>query len=502
MKNKISEAAGVATGNHARLPRQEETVEAPSPSGLPHPPFPDGRQIKGPAGFWRRLAAGTADFLLCLILYALMYVGGVKYLDYLESDMVLDIFQEVIPAFFIFLFLYHLIMEATPLRATPGKLLFRMRVFDRNGRRTGVVSIILRHAAKLLTLLTAGIGFIVAPFRRDKRTLHDLLSGTSVLVIRKTPLLSGQRTTLPEQAKKQGIQAGCSPGPDTRTHFSAGSGGGKLSATGLIKIYGGRRAVNGVNLEIHPGEVVGLLGPNGAGKTTTFYMIVGLIRPDDGQILLDGEDVSRCPMYIRARKGLNYLPQEPSIFRKLTVEENILAILETLDLSRQERRERLKELLGELDLTPLAKNHAYSLSGGERRRVEITRALVTSPKYILLDEPFAGIDPLAVIDIQTIIGKLKAKGIGVIISDHNVRETLSVCDRAYILNEGSILVEGDPDTISQSEIARKIYFGEKFSLESAAGKEMEDTEMVLSYDGESFRMKDQARPDDPSGKIS
>ncbi len=264
---------------------------------------------------------------------------------------------------------------------------------------------------------------------------------------------------------------------------------GKLVATGLVKIYGGMRVVNGINLEIHPGEVVGLLGPNGAGKTTTFYMIVGLIKPDDGQILIDGEDVSRCPMYIRARKGLNYLPQEPSIFRKLTVEENILAILETLDMNRQERRERLKELLKELDLTPLAKNRAYSLSGGERRRVEITRALVTSPKYILLDEPFAGIDPLAVADIQNIIGTLKAKGIGIVISDHNVRETLSVCDRAYIVNEGSILVEGDPDTISRSEIARKIYFGENFSLETAARKETEDEKMVLSYDGESFRMK-------------
>ncbi len=268
---------------------------------------------------------------------------------------------------------------------------------------------------------------------------------------------------------------------------------GKLVATGLVKIYGGMRVVNGINLEIRPGEVVGLLGPNGAGKTTTFYMIVGLIKPDDGQILIDGEDVSRCPMYIRARKGLNYLPQEPSIFRKLTVEENILAILETLDLNRQERRERLKELLQELDLTPLAKNRAYSLSGGERRRVEITRALVTSPKYILLDEPFAGIDPLAVADIQNIIGTLKAKGIGIVISDHNVRETLSVCDRAYIVNEGSILVEGDPDSISRSEIARKIYFGENFSLESAVSREAPDEKMVLSYDGESFRMNDNTR---------
>jgi lipopolysaccharide export system ATP-binding protein len=239
---------------------------------------------------------------------------------------------------------------------------------------------------------------------------------------------------------------------------------GILSAKGLTKIYNKRKVVNKVDLTISQGEVVGLLGPNGAGKTTTFYMMVGLIKPDEGNICLDGEDISNYPMYIRARKGLNYLPQEPSIFRKLTVEENILAILETLNLSEEERHERLKELLAELDLTGLAKNYAYSLSGGERRRVEITRALVTSPKYILLDEPFAGIDPLAVADIQKIIEKLKQKGIGIIISDHNVRETLSCCDRAYILNEGAILVEGEPGKIANSELARKFYFGEDFSL--------------------------------------
>jgi lipopolysaccharide export system ATP-binding protein len=237
-----------------------------------------------------------------------------------------------------------------------------------------------------------------------------------------------------------------------------------LSAKGLIKIYNKRKVVNQIDLSISPGEVVGLLGPNGAGKTTTFYMIVGLIKPDAGEIFLNGENITGFPMYLRARKGLNYLPQEPSIFRKLTVEENIMAILETLDMSDDERTERLQELLMELDLTALAKNHAYSLSGGERRRVEITRALVTHPKYILLDEPFAGIDPLAVADIQKIIDKLKSKGIGIIISDHNVRETLSCCDRAYIVNEGAILVEGAPEIIAGSELARKFYFGETFNL--------------------------------------
>jgi lipopolysaccharide export system ATP-binding protein len=238
----------------------------------------------------------------------------------------------------------------------------------------------------------------------------------------------------------------------------------KLEAKGLSKVYANRTVVNKVDIQINQGEVVGLLGPNGAGKTTTFYIIVGLVWPDSGNIYLNGEDISKCPMYIRARKGINYLPQEPSIFRKLTVEENIMAILETLDLSAEERKIRLEELLGELDLHHLAKSRAYSLSGGERRRVEITRALVTSPKYILLDEPFAGIDPLAVADIQKIIYKLKSKNIGIVISDHNVRETLSVCDRAYIINEGTVLVEGNPDTIAQCEIARKIYFGEDFVL--------------------------------------
>jgi lipopolysaccharide export system ATP-binding protein len=237
-----------------------------------------------------------------------------------------------------------------------------------------------------------------------------------------------------------------------------------LEARALTKMYGGRTVVSGVDLEIRPGEVVGLLGPNGAGKTTTFYMIVGLIKPDGGRIFLDSEEITRDPMFVRARKGINYLPQEPSVFRKLTVEENILAILETLDIEGEERKNRLKQLLGELDLTDLARNKAYSLSGGERRRVEITRALVTSPRFILLDEPFAGIDPLAVADIQKIIQKLKSKGIGVVISDHNVRETLSVCDRAYILNEGTVLIEGLPEMIAESKIARKFYLGDDFRL--------------------------------------
>jgi lipopolysaccharide export system ATP-binding protein len=236
----------------------------------------------------------------------------------------------------------------------------------------------------------------------------------------------------------------------------------RLEAKALTKVYGGRKVVDGVDLEIRPGEVVGLLGPNGAGKTTTFYMIVGLIKPDGGRIFLDAAEITREPMYVRARRGINYLPQEPSVFRKLTVEENILAILETLDIDGEERKNRLNQLLGELDLTDLAGNMAYSLSGGERRRVEITRALVTSPRFILLDEPFAGIDPLAVADIQKIIQKLRAKGIGVVISDHNVRETLSVCDRAYILNEGKVLIEGLPEMIAESKVARKFYLGDDF----------------------------------------
>jgi len=237
-----------------------------------------------------------------------------------------------------------------------------------------------------------------------------------------------------------------------------------LLAEKLVKTYNGRRVVNKVDLVINRGEVVGLLGPNGAGKTTTFYIIVGLIKPDEGSVLINGEDISLYPMYLRARRGINYLPQEPSIFRKLTVEENIMAILETLNINGEDRKRKLHELLGELDLSDLAKNKAYSLSGGERRRVEITRALVTSPQYILLDEPFAGIDPLAVADIQNIILKLKSKGIGVVISDHNVRETLTVCDRAYILNEGAILVEGNPDYIANSEVAKKFYLGENFDF--------------------------------------
>jgi lipopolysaccharide export system ATP-binding protein len=217
-----------------------------------------------------------------------------------------------------------------------------------------------------------------------------------------------------------------------------------------------------VDLEFRAGEVIGLLGPNGAGKTTTFYIIVGLIRPEGGQVFLSGEEITHDPMYVRARKGVTYLPQEPSVFRKLTVEENLMAILETLDLSPEERRRRLATLLDELRIAPLAKRKAFSLSGGERRRVEISRSLVISPRFILLDEPFAGIDPLAVVDIQNIISQLKAKGIGVVISDHNVRETLGACDQAYILNEGRILERGTPEEIAQSRKAREIYLGENF----------------------------------------
>jgi lipopolysaccharide export system ATP-binding protein len=222
--------------------------------------------------------------------------------------------------------------------------------------------------------------------------------------------------------------------------------------------------VDQVSLKIYGGEVVGLLGPNGAGKTTIFYMIVGLYKPNGGKIYLNDEEITSIPMYLRARKGIGYLPQEPSVFRKLTVEENLMAILETLPLSKDERERRLEGLLNELGLSQLRRQKAYSLSGGERRRVEITRALVLSPSFILLDEPFAGIDPIAVVDIQGIVRQLKSKGIGIIITDHNVRETLGVCDRAYILNEGRILEDGSPEKIAQSPKARRIYLGEGFEL--------------------------------------
>ncbi len=233
----------------------------------------------------------------------------------------------------------------------------------------------------------------------------------------------------------------------------------------LTKSYGGRTVVRGVSLEVASGEVVGLLGPNGAGKTTTFYMTVGLTSPDSGRVILDGEDVTDDPMYVRARKGIGYLPQEPSIFRGLTVEQNILAILETLNLDGASRRARLKELLAELNLTPLAHSPAYTLSGGERRRAEITRALVVSPRFILLDEPFAGIDPIAVTEIQKIIFHLKERGIGVLVTDHNVRETLRITDRAYIVHDGILFRSGTPDSLAADEDVRRIYLGAEFRLD-------------------------------------
>jgi lipopolysaccharide export system ATP-binding protein len=239
----------------------------------------------------------------------------------------------------------------------------------------------------------------------------------------------------------------------------------RLYASNLVKIYHTRKVVDRVSLEVNQGEIVGLLGPNGAGKTTTFYMIVGMIRPNDGKVLIDDEDITGLPMYQRARKGIGYLSQEPSVFRKLSVRDNIMAILQTLDLSARQREERLKELLSELDLTPLARNKAYTLSGGERRRVELTRALVTKPKFLLLDEPFVGIDPIAVEEIQRIVARLKEKGLGVLITDHNVRETLQITDHAYVMANGKILKAGTAEFLANDPEARKIYLGERFRLD-------------------------------------
>ncbi|MBM4274445.1 MAG: LPS export ABC transporter ATP-binding protein [Deltaproteobacteria bacterium] len=237
-----------------------------------------------------------------------------------------------------------------------------------------------------------------------------------------------------------------------------------LKIHSLTKSYDSRKVVNGVSLEVRSGEVVGLLGPNGAGKTSTFYMVLGLLNPDAGEIFLDGQDISHLPIFRRARLGLQYLPQETSVFRKLTVAENIMAILETLEPDPAIRQERLEKLLAELRISHLARQKASALSGGERRRLEITRALVTSPHFIILDEPFAGIDPLAVTDIQNIIRHLKDRQLGVLISDHNVREALGVCDRAYIINEGTILEEGTPERLVQSDLAKRIYLGDTFKL--------------------------------------
>ncbi|MEW6439474.1 MAG: LPS export ABC transporter ATP-binding protein [bacterium] len=238
----------------------------------------------------------------------------------------------------------------------------------------------------------------------------------------------------------------------------------RLLADSLTKSYRRRRVVDGVTIEVHAGEVVGLLGPNGAGKTTTFHMMVGITRPDEGRIVLDGQDITDLPMYRRARKGISYLPQETSVFRKLTVEQNIELILETTSLNKQERERRRETLLEELGIRHLSKSKAYLLSGGERRRVEICRARVMEPHILLLDEPFAGIDPIAVADIQNLIHDLRDKGIGILITDHNVRETLGICDKAYILDKGVVLEVGTRETIASSKKAREIYLGEQFTL--------------------------------------
>jgi len=237
-----------------------------------------------------------------------------------------------------------------------------------------------------------------------------------------------------------------------------------LETRDLVKAYRGRRVVDGVSIQVRCGEVVGLLGPNGAGKTTTFNMVVGVIKPDAGQVLFDGQDVARKPMHQRARLGMGYLTQEPSVFRKLTVEQNILAILETCRLSRAERAVRLQYLLEELDLSPLAKHYAYTLSGGEKRRLEITRALVTSPRLLMLDEPFSGIDPIAVFEVQKIVRRLRERGLGILITDHNVRETLKLVDRAYLIHKGRVVCEGDAEFLVNDPKAREIYLGPEFNL--------------------------------------
>lgn len=237
-----------------------------------------------------------------------------------------------------------------------------------------------------------------------------------------------------------------------------------LKTDGLVKTYKSRKVVNRVNISVHEGEIVGLLGPNGAGKTTTFYMIVGLIRPSGGSVIFRDQDITKLPMHKRSQLGIGYLSQEPSVFRKLTVEQNILAILETLNLTYRERRKRLSELLTELKIDHLAKNKAYTLSGGERRRLEITRALVTRPSFILLDEPFSGVDPIAVFDVQQIIQSLKDRGLGILLTDHSVRETLSITDRAYIMFESKILRAGTSEELVNDPKAREIYLGERFTM--------------------------------------
>jgi len=238
----------------------------------------------------------------------------------------------------------------------------------------------------------------------------------------------------------------------------------KLEAVDISKAYRGRRVVDDVKLEIGPGEVVGLLGPNGAGKTTTFYILVGLARPDSGRVLLNGDEITDLPMYLRARSGISYLPQEPSVFRQLTCEENMLAVLETLPLTSEQQRDRLEELLAQMGLDGVRHNKAYALSGGERRRLEIARSLTLEPSFILLDEPFSGIDPLTVKDLQEMIRELSRSGIGILVTDHNVRETLSVTDRAYILNHGRIFRAGTPDVLSRDPEVRRVYLGEHFRL--------------------------------------
>ncbi len=427
------------------------------------------------ASVFQRVLASFLDFLIVTSAYLLFYWLLNQILDIFKvKGVVFDIAQVFVVYGFIFYF-YHVLFDFSSLQATLGKLILGLRVGNVRMEKVGFLQALFRNLVRIGSILPLGGGLWVLAFRKDVLSMHDLLSKTQVICVREKKTAPPKETQQVEYSKPEqsGIHLTVDSNPHQKgnlyfqknedfTSFDPNKG---IVADNLVKVYKKHRVVNGVTFHVREGEVVGLLGPNGAGKTTTFYMIVGLVKPNKGRVLLDGKNIAGYPMYRRARLGIGYLPQEMSIFRKLSVEDNIRAVLDIQGKSKYEIEETVESLLGELGLQKIRRQKGYTLSGGEKRRTEVARILAIKPRFLLLDEPFTGIDPIAIADIQKIILQLKeSRNLGILITDHNVRETLKITDRAYIKHEGRILVSGTREELVTNEEAKRIYLGSDFTM--------------------------------------
>lgn len=430
----------------------------------------------------QRLAASFLDLLLITLVYLLLYWILNQILNTFKVKGIIFDISQIITVYILFFYGYHFLFDASNFQGTVGKRLLGLRVINAQAGKLTVPQSLFRNLLRLASILPLGAGLWVQFFRKDNLSFHDWLSKTQVVTIRpkrskqssSTRFSSAQISTLQKSEGseiKSSFFSGIEPHKEGDLYFQKNEDFESFNpnegivADNLVKIYKKRPVVNGVTFHVRQGEVVGLLGPNGAGKTTTFYMIVGLVKPNKGRILLDGKNIARYPMFKRARMGIGYLPQEMSIFRKLSVEDNIRAVLDIQGKPKEEIEETVESLLDELGLKKIRRQLGYTLSGGEKRRTEVARILSIKPRFLLLDEPFTGIDPIAIADIQKIIIQLKeTRNLGILITDHNVRETLKITDRAYIKHEGRILVSGTRDELVTNEDAKRIYLGRDFTM--------------------------------------